>query len=241
MTLTFLALLTAACLIGSTISGVIGMAGGIFLLTVMLLMGLPIEVAIPLHAAIQLASNSTRVLAYWKHVRWTALRPFILVALPLPLLGLQLVSVLDEQLTKAIIGFVVLIAAWAPKGGLARLSERYAFGIAGALAGTLGVVIGAVGPIIAPFMLREGWENEEIIATKAAGQSFIHMQKLVAFGAAGYALTDFAPQLPPLVVAVVIGTFIGKWLLQFLTKERFRLAYRVVLSLIALRLISSII
>jgi uncharacterized membrane protein YfcA len=45
-------------------------------------------------------------------------------------------------------------------------------------------------------------------------------------------------QLPPLVVAVVVGTYTGKWLLQFLSKERFRLAYRIVLSLIALRLIS---
>ena len=63
---------------------------------------------------------------------------------------------------------------WAPKGGLAQLSERAAFGAAGALAGTLGVVIGATGPIIAPFLLREGWDNEEIIATKATGQAFIH-------------------------------------------------------------------
>jgi uncharacterized membrane protein YfcA len=238
MGLIFVAQLTGVCFVGATISGLIGMAGGIFLLTVMLLMGLPISVAIPLHAAIQLASNSARVVAYFRHVRWSALRPFILVALPLPVLGLQLVPLLDEQSTKAVIGVLVLVAAWAPKGGLARLSERWSFGIAGALAGTLGVVIGATGPMVAPFLLRDGWARQEVIATKAAGQAFIHLQKLVAFGAAGYALGDWVPSLPPLVAAVVIGTFVGKWLLRFLTEERFRLAYRAVLSLIALRLIA---
>ena len=63
----------------------------------------------------------------------------------------------------------------------------------------------------------------------------------VAFGVAGYALSDMAWQLPPLIVAVVIGTYTGKWLLQFLSKARFRLVYRIVLSLIALRLITSLV
>ena len=119
-----------------------------------------------------------------------------------------------------------MFAAWAPKGGLAQLPERAAFGIAGALSGTLGVVIGATGPIIAPFLLREGWENEEIIATKATGQAFIHAQKIVAFGVAGYVLDDMVWQLPPLIAAVIVGTYTGKWLLQYLSKDRFRLVYR---------------
>ena len=237
----FLALLTVACFVGSTISGLIGMAGGIFLLTVLVLMGLPLEVAIPLHAAIQFSSNTTRLIAYREHIRWPALKVFVLIALPLPIVGLQLVHVLNEDVTKAIIGVVVLFAAWAPKGGLAQLPERAAFGIAGALSGTLGVVIGATGPIIAPFLLREGWENEEIIATKATGQAFIHAQKIVAFGVAGYVLDDMVWQLPPLIAAVIVGTYTGKWLLQYLSKDRFRLVYRVVLSAVAIRLMMTLV
>jgi uncharacterized membrane protein YfcA len=229
--------LLLACFISSTISGLIGMAGGIFLLTIMLLMGMPLIAAVPLHALIQLASNATRVYAFRGHLRWSALRIFMLVALPLPIIGMQLIAVLDEQVIKMAIGVLVLVAAWAPKGGLARLPEKTAFASAGALAGTLGVVIGASGPVIAPFMLREGWSNEEVIATKATAQAFIHIQKLIAFGLAGYALGDSLPMLPPLIVAVVVGTFFGKWLLKYLSKERFRLAYRVVLTLVALRLI----
>ena len=69
----FLALLTVACFVCSTISGLIGMAGGIFLLTVLVLMGLPLEVAIPLHAAIQLSTHTHTHIAYREHIRWPAL------------------------------------------------------------------------------------------------------------------------------------------------------------------------
>ena len=228
------------CFLGATISGLIGMAGGIFILTALLLMGLPLETAIPLHAAIQLCSNTTRLIAYRQYIQWSVLRVFVLVALPMPLLGLQLISLLNEEITKAIIGGIVLIAAWAPRGGLSQLPERYAFGIAGFLSGTLGVVIGATGPLVAPFLLREGWENEEIIATKATGQAFIHAQKIIAFGSSGYVLSELSKQLPALIPAVVIGTYTGKWLLRFLSRDRFRLLYRLVLSAIALRLMTTL-
>ena len=233
--LAFILWLSAACFLGATISGLIGMAGGIFILTVLLLMGLPLETAIPLHAAIQLCSNTTRLIAYRQYIRWSALKVFVLLALPMPLLGLQLINVLNEEITKTIIGGVVLIAAWAPKGGLSQLPERYAFGIAGFLSGTLGVVIGATGPLIAPFLLRERWENEEIIATKATGQAFIHAQKIVAFGLSGSVLSGLREQLPALIPAVIIGTYTGKWLLRHLSRERFRSLYRLVLSAIAVR------
>ena len=236
----FLVLLTATCFVAATISGLIGMAGGIFLLTVMLMMGMPVEQAIPLHAAIQLSSNGTRVWAFREHIRKPALKPFILVALPMPVLGLAIAGWLDEGVTKAVIGVLVLVAAWAPKGGLAQLKTTTAFSIAGALSGSLGVVVGATGPIIAPFMLRDGWANEEVIATKAAAQAFIHLQKLIAFGLAGYAMGDVLWQLPPLVVAVVAGTYCGKALLKHLSRDRFRKVYRVVLSLIAIRLLTSV-
>ena len=164
---------------------------------------------------------------------------FVLIALPLPIVGLQLVHVLNEDVTKAIIGVVVLFAAWAPKGGLAQCL-RAAFGIAGAL----------WGPRRGDrrnradhrsVLLREGWENEEIIATKATGQAFIHAQKIVAFGVAGYVLDDMVWQLPPLIAAVIVGTYTGKWLLQYLSKDRFRLVYRVVLSAVAVRLMMTLV
>jgi len=229
--------LTVAAFVAAIISGMIGMAGGILLLTVMILAGLPAPVAIPLHAVVQLTSNATRVAAYRRTVRWRSALLFVVISLPMPWLGLQILDQLDPTITKGLIGLVVLGATWAPKGGLDVLPERVAMGIAGALAGTLGVVIGAVGPLVAPFFLRDSWKKEEVVGTKAACQSAIHLIKIAVFSGIGFAFAHHWGLLFPLLVAVIIGTWVGKALNARLSPQRFVLIYRVVLSLLALRLI----
>ncbi|MBM66395.1 MAG: hypothetical protein CMH55_09195 [Myxococcales bacterium] len=229
--------LTLAALVAAIISGMIGMAGGILLLTVMLLAGLSPAVAIPLHAVVQLTSNVTRVAAYRKTVRWRSAALFIAISLPMPWIGLQIVDQLDPIATKGLIGLVVLAATWAPKGGLDILPERVSMGIAGTLAGIFGVVIGAVGPLVAPFFLRSTWKKEEVVGSKAACQSAIHLIKIGVFSGIGFAFTAYWDLLLPLLIAVIVGTWIGKALNARMSPQRFVLIYRVVLSLLALRLI----
>jgi uncharacterized membrane protein YfcA len=234
-----MALLLGAAFIGSVISGFLGMGGGIFLLTVLFLCGLDAAVVIPVHALIQLTSNSTRVALFAKDVRRPALLVFCLCALPFPVLGLAIAGHLDAETTKVLIGILVLFAVWKPKGWRVGWRERSAFATVGVIAGTLGVVVGATGPLIAPFFLREGWRKEEIIATKAACQVFVHIQKIVAFGLVGFAFADELPRVVPLALMVVLGTVVGKKFLRRLTERQFRLAYRLVLTVLALRLVVS--
>ena len=234
-----LLILIAAAFVGATVSGFLGMGGGILLLTVLFLCGLEPSVAIPVHALVQLSSNSSRALLFRRHIRWPAWKVFALCAIPFPLLGLVLAGAMDEEPTKFLIGVLVLFATWKPKGWRVGWSEAPAFAAAGALAGSLGVVVGATGPLIAPFFLRDGWKKEEIIATKAACQIFIHLQKIVVFGALGFAFGAELIFVLPLALSVVLGTWCGKKVLSHLSEERFRLMYRVVLTLLALRLLAS--
>ena len=69
-----LVVLVGAALVGSTLSGFLGMGGGIFLLTVLFLCGLEPALAIPIHALVQLTSNGTRAVLFREHVRWSAWR-----------------------------------------------------------------------------------------------------------------------------------------------------------------------
>jgi uncharacterized membrane protein YfcA len=225
-----------AALFGSIISGMIGMGGGILLLTVLFLCGLPPEIAIPVHAVVQVISNGSRLALFREHVRWRAWRVFALFALPCPIVGLVIANDLDPELTKVLIGVLVIFATWRPKGLSVDWKESRSFACVGVLAGTLGVVVGATGPLVAPFFLREGWRKEEVIATKAACQVFGHLQKIIAFGLIGFSFEDELVFIFPLAVAVVIGTWTGKQLLSRLSEHRFRLTYRVVLSGLAIRL-----
>ncbi|MEO2094665.1 MAG: sulfite exporter TauE/SafE family protein [bacterium] len=234
-----LLVLAVAAFVGAAISGLLGMGGGLFLLSVLFLCGLEPSVAIPVHALVQLSSNTSRAVLFRASVRWSAWRVFALCALPFPLLGLVIAGCLDGASTKILIGALVLFATWKPTWWRMAWRERAAFCAMGVVAGTLGVVVGATGPLIAPFFLRDGWRKEEIIATKAACQVFVHLQKIVVFGVLGFAFGEELIFVLPLVIAVIFGTALGKRALAHVSEERFRLAYRVLLTALALRLVAT--
>ncbi len=229
--------LTFAAGIGATISGVVGMAGGTFLLALMILLGVTSPILIPLHAAVQFISNSTRVFAHRDHIRWKPFLTLALVAAPCPIIGLHIVDHLDFEITKQLMGALILYAAWAPKRNAGSLSERTSFGIAGFLGGTLGVVVGAVGPLIAPFFLRSDMNKNNIIATKALCQAYLHIIKIIAFSSVGVVVLEKWSTFIPMAAATIVGTYIGKWLLRRIDETKFRLLYRFVLTALAIRLI----
>jgi len=238
-------ILTAASLLGATLSGFLGMGGGILLLTIMFLAGLDPALVIPVHALVQLASNGTRVIAYLSRVRWAPLGLFALTALPFPALGLLIADLLDTEWTRVAIGLVALTATWFPATRGLKLGENTTFALLGAVVGTFGVVVGATGPLIAPFFLRSGWKKEQIIATKATCQAYNHLLKIGAFsliapmvtGKAAFPVLEQGLLAAPLLGAVVLGTFLGKRLLGHLNEARFRQIYRAVLTVIAIRLL----
>ncbi|MCZ6822564.1 MAG: TSUP family transporter, partial [Deltaproteobacteria bacterium] len=81
-----LAVLCVAAFLASILSAVVGMAGGIVLLTVMLLYFEPL-IAIPLHGVIQLASNGSRSFIQRAHVRWDLVWRYGILLLPMAYAG----------------------------------------------------------------------------------------------------------------------------------------------------------
>ena len=62
--------LIVAAFVTATISGFLGMGGGIILLGVMSILLVP-SVVVPIHGVVQLSSNTTRTVLFLKHVRWS--------------------------------------------------------------------------------------------------------------------------------------------------------------------------
>ncbi|RME56922.1 MAG: sulfite exporter TauE/SafE family protein [Deltaproteobacteria bacterium] len=232
-----LLLLIGATFVTSTVSGMIGMAGGAMLLALLVIVGIAPATAIQLHAVIQLVSNLSRIVAYRRTLHLRPIVFFLLAAIPGPFLGVRLLTWLDPASVKVLMGLSILYATWAPKWGIERLSKVGALMIAGALAGVLGVVIGAIGPIIAPFFLRSDFSKEELIGTKACAQAGVHLLKLIAFGSIGFSIGRMSGWIVPMAVASVIGNFCGKWLLGYLTDQWFFRLYRWGLTFLALRLV----
>jgi uncharacterized membrane protein YfcA len=232
-------ILVVACFVTATISGILGMAGGVTLLGVMTAL-LPAPVVVPLHGIVQLASNWTRTWAFRKHVRWPIFFAFILPAV----LGVAIAANIwaDLELTwfKAWIGaFILAFLVWRKYKPKLRHPPLWSYAVLGFAAGLLAIFVGATGPFLAPFFLRDDFDNEEVIATKAVCQTWLHLLKIPAFLALSFDYSPYLAVLAALVAAVIGGTYFGKHLLSRISKERFVFWFQLVLAALAVYLIVS--
>jgi uncharacterized protein len=237
-----LALLVAVAFATAIVSSILGMAGGVALLAVMVIFLDPL-VAIPLHGAIQLVSNASRTWIQRGAIHWGILARFAIPLVPAGIAGLALARALPAEAVRVAIGAFVLLVTWAPQAlgprvgpGQPRLSRRF-LALGGAV-GFLNTTIGATGPLLAPFFLNLSLARQAVIGTKAACQSLGHGVKIALFGAAGFAFADHALLLASAAAAVVGGTWVGSRLLEGMSEASFTKLYKVVLTLVALRLLA---
>lgn len=236
---TTVVVLVVACFVTATISGILGMAGGVTLLGVMTAL-LPAPVVVPLHGIVQLASNWTRTWAFRRYVRWSIFVAFMVPAVAGVAVAANIWSDLKLTWFRAWIGaFILLFLVWRRYKPKLRNPPTWSYAVLGFAAGLLAIFVGATGPFLAPFFLRGDFDNEEVIATKAVCQTWLHLLKIPAFLALSFNYTPYTPVLVGLVVAVIGGTYLGKYLLSRISKERFAFWFQLVLGILAVYLIVS--
>jgi len=220
MTLISLASLSVMGLSSALISGVTGLAGGVLLLS-FLLLSFPIEVAIPLHALAQVLANLSRVLVLREHIDWRIWRAFNLLTIPAGLLGAYSVPYLPKSLIQGLVGVVILLAAvytlrpkrpsYTSDAGSLQKGRYVALG---AVSSGLGMVVGATGPLIAPFFLIAGLKRERFIATKSGCQLTVQVIKTVIFAQMlSFPYLSYSQELGLIVLGVFAGTYLAKRLL----------------------------
>ncbi len=232
------AVLTVATFATATVSAIVGMGGGVTLLAVMAAL-LPAPLVVPLHGVVQLVSNGTRTLLFLREVHVRIFAYYIVPAVAGVWLGARWYVGGELPWFRPAIGVFILLylATLVRKPRLGRLPE-WIFAPLGLVTGSLASLIGATGPLIAPFFLRDDLTKEQIIGTKAAVQITTHAAKIPAFAALGFAYGAHWQLLVPLTAAAVAGTFCGKRLLGRIPEVAFRRAFVAVLALIALHLIA---
>jgi uncharacterized membrane protein YfcA len=236
------AVLGAIAFLTAMLSGMLGVAGGMILLSVMLLYLEP-AATIPLHAAIQLVSNGSRVVIQRRHIDWRIAGHYSVLLLPAGWLGLLLLLRLPPDTTTLLIGAFVLLATWRSSWLLlgthpeaVRPGRRFL--LLGGVVGALNPIVGATGPLVAPFFLNLGIARQAVVGTAAACQALGHLAKVLLFtGVAGFALVEHAPLLAGLSALVVLGTWCGSRLLDHVDERAFVWLYKTALTAIALRLI----
>ena len=239
MTPAVLAALAAASLLTSALSAVVGMGGGIALLAVMASL-LPAPIVVPLHGVVQLFSNGTRALVMFRHVNRRVFALYMIPSIAGVLIGARLYVGSELPWFRPAVGVFILgyLVTLRFQPHVGRFPVQW-YAPLGFVVGAFAALIGATGPLIAPFFLRDDLGPHEIVATKAAIQITTHAAKIPAFLFAGFAYREHGGVLAPMVVTAVAGTLVGGKVLERLSPVVFRRLFATVLIAVALHLIFS--
>ena len=230
-------LLVVATFLTAVVSAVVGLGGGMGLMAVMTVL-LPAPAVVPLHGAVQLVSNLARSTVYRTSVKWGIYLPFAALVAVGVFVGAWLWLGTEMTWFRPAVGIYLLaFIAWRRIRVRPLQIPQWSFALVGLFAGTLTVLVGAVGPFIAPFFLREELSQQEMVATKAVCQLTLHVLKIPAFLTIGFEYGAYGSLLLSLAGAAVAGTLCGRWLIDRLRRDTFFIAFEVALVLIAVRLL----
>lgn len=231
--------LTISAFFTSILSGMLGMGGGILLLTIMMSY-YPPTVLIPIHGVIQWVSNASRIAINLEHVVMSIFIPAFLGSVLGGAIASQVVWSVPESLFRWIIGVFILLITWVPfKGVLAkiRVHRTRKFFSLGAIVTFISLFVGATGPLLAPFFLQEDINRKQIVATKASVQFNVHTMKILVFFFSGFLFSQYISIIISMSVAAFLGTYVGKKLLGFVNEKAFRVIFKTLITLLALRVL----
>lgn len=238
MTLFEIAFLSVTVFATSAMSATVGAGGGTALIAIMLQFMSP-AAAIPVHAAVQLAPNVTRVILMWRYMAWPLILRFSTL-MPLGAwVGLELFQGLPTEVVKMLIGVFVLASLLGRNIG--KWAERdiplNAFVPIGFLAGLLNMVVGVVAPIVGVLILRKDMSKESMVGTLGFFGTAGSLLKVIGFSLIGFSFIEYGPLMLCMIPAAIIGTRVGRAFLGRLDEKYFLLGFRFVLVGLALKLI----
>ena len=204
--LLLLGVLAVSALVTSFISGILGMAGGMILMGILLAL-LPLPAAMMLHGITQLASNGWRAWLWRHEVDWRIFRGYVWGSLVVLALFTAVQLVISKPVALLMLGLTPFVALAFPESLHLNVERPYhSFGC-GAVCSFLSLTAGVSGPILDVFFVRSKMTRHAVVATKATTQSFSHLMKIAYFGVV--AAVEGATVNPGIAVMMVVLAFIG--------------------------------
>ena len=227
--------LIAFSFLTSAISAAFGLGGGVAMLIALLSLTPPI-VALPVHALVQIGSNAGRAWMLRPHVMSLVVTWFIPGSILGVLLASQLIVTLPTSSLQLILALFILWTVWAPKINTLPVPDK-AYFLVGGLTSFATMFLGATGPLLAAFLSPARYGRDRTVSTHAACMTIQHLLKVIAFGFLGFVLTQWLVLVGTMIVSGLLGTWMGKALLQRLPEQTFSKVFKAVLTVLAVRLL----
>ena len=227
--------LSVAAFVTTFLGATPGTAGGLLLLAIMAFFYPPL-VLVPVHTVVQLGAGTSRTFIMWRYVKKRLILPFTIGAFVGALAGGQIFVTLSSSILQFILGGFIIIVLYMPRfaaGG----PERARFGVLGFFATFLGVFVSATGTFLSPFIAHASGDRRIHVSTMATLMAITHIAKLVVFGTIGFTVAAYAPLMAAMIVGTVGGNWVGSKALNRIPEKTFRVVFKILLTLLAIRLL----
>lgn len=228
-------LLAGGAFVASTLAAVAGFGGAAVLLPILVLV-FGVRDAIPILTVAQLIGNLSRVGFNRRELDLPVVGWFALGGVPAALIGGFLFASAPLSFLTRLLGiFLITVVVYrhASKGATLRLPLR-AFAMLGAVFSFLSALLGSVGPIMIPFFLAYGLVKGALIGTEALATVVMHVTKLVAYRSTAILTTTSIMVGLALGSIMILGSLVGKKILDRLPERLFVLLIEATLIIAGL-------
>jgi uncharacterized membrane protein YfcA len=196
---------------------------------------LPVSAIVPIHSTLLIGSTVSRAVAFRQHVNWRIAGPFLAGSIVAVAIGSRIYFELPTSFVGAAIAVLMLVAIWLPAVSW-RPQLRHPWIVVGFLHSLLSTLF-AYGALLHAIILHTSLERRAVVGTMA-----VALTGMSAFKIAGYALNgfDYRPYLALILitaVAAMFGTWVGKRINDRVSENAFRLVFRVLVTVTAIRLL----
>ncbi|WP_153936987.1 sulfite exporter TauE/SafE family protein [Riemerella anatipestifer] len=220
-------LLFLGAIVAFWISAICGGGASLILIPVLNIL-LPTSV-VPLSLTVgTFTSSASRIAVFKKFINWRIFFWFVPFSIPAVLFGAYLIKFVNPVYLQLVVGFILI--ANVPQLFITRKKQEktekpypeFVLAIVGFFAGFVSGITGAIGLLFNRFYLKYGLSKEEIVATRAANEIFLHLIKLIIYIILGLYSTTAIWLGIAIAIATIISSYTVKYILPYLSEFVFR-------------------
>lgn len=223
----------------SFLSGIFGMAGGLILLGVLLLI-FDVAPAMVLFGSTQTAANGWRALLWRRYVHWPVIPPYVAGCLVV-FAAMRFVSILPgKAFIYFAIGIIPLVTLHLPERFSIDITKPGRAFLCGLVIMPLQLIAGGAGTILDTFFQRSALDRRSIVASKAVTQVAAHLLRIAYFGSFVSAIDQAVPVWVFLaaIVLAILGTSLAAVVLHRMSNESYRAWSRRLIIAVSLSFIA---
>ena len=173
------------------------------------------------------SSSVSRIAIFKKHIHWKIFFWFVPFSIPAVLFGAYLIKYLNPNYLQIFVAFFLIsnvsqLFRSRSSNEIHKPFQKNHLAIIGFLAGFISGITGAIGLLFNRFYLKYGLEKEQIVATRAANEVFLHLIKIITYISLGlFSKTSFTIGIV-IALGSIISSYSVKYILPYLSDHLFK-------------------